>query len=685
MAGRIDLSSVNPDYESIRTFFMTELQKRQSWSDLTLSGVGTTLIDFISAMANASLTAIERSAQETSLDTARLNSSVLTISRMLGVHISRKIPARVQCTIFNAQSTGTTVQMPAYTSFSINGVRLFNREDIILSGGTPQTIWLYEGEVVVERINQASGAAFQRYELGAPDYVVSDLDLFAVVNGTKFNRVTDGLWHYGANDLVFYENTLPDGRVEAIFGDDTHGIAPKLNQQIDFYTVRTSGAAGNNADLQNKKLSVLSTAVTAAVEGTAITALYGGSDENDSEFYRIMAPFMNKSRDHATTRDTYMALTLNYPYDKVIDAIFLGQAETYPNDIRYMNVVTVTLLTAFADSTTYRAVSVTIANKGTNYHVGDIIMPSNEELTQSIGGTQFQISGVDSAGGITDLTILNEGSHQTIQVYARTTTKPITANTAPVIDYALIKFNGKTILNSLTIRSGGKGMKVGDVVTVDGDFTSTPAQLQVNTIGTDGAVTSFAILNNGDYNAIPPTNYPVKYETSGSTTRGTGARLNINFAEDDVTRWNDEQWNRYTQWLTPRGIPNLVYRRKDPQRLDLTIEVDLYCFKSVNLEAARSLGIEAIRETYKLKRGSLGAQYYFSDIVDSIKSTCNKINPVVDYLQIKTMYVPNGDPDPDLPRDIKLATNQFMYARDITVNVFVSTRNNIPAPDVEFS
>ena len=131
----VDLAFVRPDYESIKQQLQSRLIEKGSWKDLIQAGVGETLLEFIASIGAFSQLSIQRSLQESMLDTARLTSSVYTIARMLGVHINRKTPAKVEVTL---TGDGTYMQIPRYSQFEIAGVPYFNRTAITMTDRTPE-------------------------------------------------------------------------------------------------------------------------------------------------------------------------------------------------------------------------------------------------------------------------------------------------------------------------------------------------------------------------------------------------------------------------------------------------------------------------------------------------------------------------------------------------------------------
>jgi hypothetical protein len=96
------------------------------------------------------------------------------------------------------------------------------------------------------------------------------------------------------------------------------------------------------------------------ISGITTTASMDGDDQKDPEYYRLHGAYLRsaKVRGGGVTRQQYKALALGFP--GVIDCNLLGQAETFPGQKEYMNVVTAIILAdplfdsgQFADFVTY--------------------------------------------------------------------------------------------------------------------------------------------------------------------------------------------------------------------------------------------------------------------------------------------------------------------------------------------
>lgn len=337
-----ELNKVEPDFESIVEQLEQNLQNRDAWKDILAAGTGQTIIEFIAAATTYDQHSIIRAVRETMLDTARIPSSIYTIARMLGVHIVRKQPARVEVQLSRQdEDINNVLTIPKFSEFVINEVPFFNREEITFSRNQRNTdTELFQGFVFSTEFI-SDGTPFQRFVLGESGFNASDSDVTATssVDG-KYTPTRSGLWHFGGSEKVFFESTLPNGDVEIYFGNDVYGKVPPQNSTITFTYAWTFGRDGNDT---RSGFSVTSSS-SFNVTGETLGAISGGDDENTEEFYRILAPDIYSARERVVTRKDHRAITVN-EFPGVLDAIFRGQQELNPSNKNFMNVVYVTLLT----------------------------------------------------------------------------------------------------------------------------------------------------------------------------------------------------------------------------------------------------------------------------------------------------------------------------------------------------
>ena len=338
----VRLSKVRPDFDATLVQLMNEVERSGVWIDSDLSSSGQMVLRAIAADIDYAQFSIARALQETFMETAQAESSILLGARMLGNRLLRNQPARVDVTLTRGDP-GLYLEIAAYTAFSSNQAEYFNREIIRFPAGTISVpVVLYEGKIKKTSI-VSTGTKYQSFEVGSENFKISETDVFVTIGGKSWTRTLDPLWHYNQDDTVFFESTLQTGNVEIQFGNDITGSSPPLGVAIDVMYIETSGSEANG--VQSGIKFDLRTAITGlgSLVGVSTTPVSGGVDRKDATFYRLFGSNRRAAQNRAVRRGDYRAFAVEYP--DVKDARFRGQAELNPNRPSWMNVIGVTLLT----------------------------------------------------------------------------------------------------------------------------------------------------------------------------------------------------------------------------------------------------------------------------------------------------------------------------------------------------
>lgn len=331
----VQLSLVQPDFQSIRDQLEATLNNYSAWRDLLPSGTGRALTDWIAAVGANDQYAIEHAYRE-SFRTARLDSSILAQAILLGVRLGRKSPCST--TVIFSKLTTDTITIPPYTQFTATGGMLFNRTAITLNATLPTTAQLYEGVVRSNDIT-GTGTPFQLFVSGDDKFTVSDEDVEVRLNDVIIPRTTRGLWLLNGKNGV-QDTTTATGQLLLTFGGDVYGSVPQTSDRLSIRYTVTRGTLGQNSGIVGDNVVCNDFRV---VTGVASAALTGGGDEKLPVFYRKLGPQLFAARDGATTEEEYNAVAAEYP--GVVDARVLGQRNVAPADVRWMNMVQVSLLT----------------------------------------------------------------------------------------------------------------------------------------------------------------------------------------------------------------------------------------------------------------------------------------------------------------------------------------------------
>lgn len=337
----VPLAANKPEFQQLLVQFQYALETSGAWSDANTAATGRTILRFMAAGVDRAIQAAERTLQERHHYTAKLPSAIKASTLSLGVRLRRRTPANVKVSLY--RDGLSSLQLPKYTSFVINGHRYFNRETIFFAADIADEVQatLYQGTVSRDTY-LASGAAYARFEIGNSDWTLSDEDIVLKVDGVEWSRELQGLVTAGPLDRKFAEKTLPNGNVEIMTGSGTYGVLPSASSTLEITYVSTLGAqVSNNAtDLPVRCVDV------AGVLGATVSVISGGIDPETATFYKINAPAMAARNARAVRRVDYDTSALEFSGAKILDARFLGQEEIDPTRKAYTNVLQVALLTA---------------------------------------------------------------------------------------------------------------------------------------------------------------------------------------------------------------------------------------------------------------------------------------------------------------------------------------------------
>jgi hypothetical protein len=337
----VQLSRVQPDYESVMLRLVQSLSNIPEWYDLITASTGHAIIRSIASGIAYSQFSLERAYQEAFLHSASSKSAIFSGVRQLGIRPQRRQPARVIAQISRGEAIDI-LTIPAYSVFTIGDMKFFNREAIIFNVNVfTTTKQLFQGVLQYETIT-SDGEPFQKYTIGAGEYNASDIDVYLTVDDVLWIRSTDGMHLFGREEQVYHENTAQNGDIEISFGNGDYGAIPQLSSTIEVTWVKTLGkdadtpASGISVKMDNPPVGV-------TISGTTITNIENGAEIITHDVYKKIAPSMYAAQGRAVRRSDFKAQAIKFP--GVYDALFQGQAELAPGRRSMMNVVGYTLLT----------------------------------------------------------------------------------------------------------------------------------------------------------------------------------------------------------------------------------------------------------------------------------------------------------------------------------------------------
>lgn len=320
------------------------LQNKEGVRNVLATSVITTLMSIISSISAGLSSGILTAEQEAFLQTANNRENVLAKCALdFGLFLSRKNPAQISVQIQN--SSVNPVVIPKFSSFTVDKIKLFNRDKLIIPAASVINVTLYEGEKMEESFT-VTGAYDTFFLSKTNNFNISTEDIYAQDLKTEeiYTCIQEPLFTTGSNaEPAVQQVTLPDGSVMIKLGNDIYGKLPSTGSTLKIYYIKTNGKSGNESLKENTKI------IYAANTDLIIlskSSLILGEDELSTEYYRNFAPGMKSSLviGGAVTLDQLKPLALSFR--DVIDCQLLGQRSTFPTDLRYLNVVQASVLTS---------------------------------------------------------------------------------------------------------------------------------------------------------------------------------------------------------------------------------------------------------------------------------------------------------------------------------------------------
>lgn len=296
----------------------------EAYNNLIATDLGNALMDQLAYAMQSLAFMVNRKASELYLDTARLNSSVTKIAKMLGYQISTAHPATCDATITLSRDWPFEIQIPIGFQFRATGDVVYEfRGDnpyIIPSGVTTFSIPLKEGRTkrLVFTSDGSENQQFSIYGIPTSEYMYSD-DLILTVNGTEWIQSSPIRFENQNYFEVLYTDSPPKLR----FGDGIAGNIPSATSQIVLkfiYGKGLKGAIGSNQiSGPVTPLVINGETVEMSISNTVANA---GRDPEDIRSVRSLASTFFRSQAAAVIKADYDDIA------KQISGVVLADAQT---------------------------------------------------------------------------------------------------------------------------------------------------------------------------------------------------------------------------------------------------------------------------------------------------------------------------------------------------------------------
>ena len=341
----------NLDYDQILDNLVTFMKADPTFSDYDFSGSGLRLLSRVLAYVTFyNSYYLSAAVNESFLDTAQLRSSVVSHAKMLGYnsHGTRSATYTANVTMVMSNNAPATITLPKNTQFALQSntqFTFYNVEDAELTQNTSNTfiyatsnVTLVEGRTAQYRFTVDTNDPTQRFIIPNANVDFSRLtvrvQVSPTVNTTTSFTEASNLLLANSTSNIFLVSEAYDGYPELKFGNGIIGKALENGNIVivDYYISR--GAAGNNIRGPfriNDTIAGLQQGVTDTPDANTTPSI-GGSDIEDIENIRYLAPLTYAAQNRCVTTEDYKSVILQ-DWTEYISAInVFGGEEGDPND-----------------------------------------------------------------------------------------------------------------------------------------------------------------------------------------------------------------------------------------------------------------------------------------------------------------------------------------------------------------
>ena len=333
-------------YEDMFSLLHTFYTNRKKITEVLGTESVSILMRIIAAVQAGEQMNIISATQESTLATATKDETIKAKTALdFGVFLQRKTPAAINVEIQNLSLN--SIKIPKFSSFTINKTKLFNRDEIVAIPAETLTTTLYEGERVEESF-VFSGANYETLFLTkVKDYSISTDDIYVEVTDNLstdiYKCIKEPLFVTGSNNVKAVQQiTTQTGEVMIEFGDGVYGKKPSQGSLVKVVYIKTKGSNGNIVVTENSKIEYQND-LDISIKNTS--SLLNGADELSAEYYRHFAPALRSSTVIGGAIDYNQLKAWALSFRNVVDCQLLGQRDTFPNNLRYLNVIQASVLT----------------------------------------------------------------------------------------------------------------------------------------------------------------------------------------------------------------------------------------------------------------------------------------------------------------------------------------------------
>ena len=360
-------SYTNRDYETSRQESISKIpyMSNGDWTDLNATDPGIIILDHVHALADMIQYYMDHNALESYLSTSKERKNIFRIANQLGYGITSAKGAKVTVQFSTKKSYDSTYIIPKHTILTTSNVNndkipYLTTEDLIMYKG------ILKGEVVCvqgesgHKHYQGTGYSSIDGSINAEDQSIIldelgiDTDSIEIMDTKEYNwtRVENVAFsNPGAREYSVI--LLYDGKVKIQFGNDERGYTPKVTDSLQISYIHSLGSNGrvgaNTLDtiIYPLRFTTDSGDIVTDLTVTNLEGSTSGSDPEDSELIRLLAPAIIKTQDRAVTLEDFESLARKVPGVRDAKAFDIKNSE----DIQQYYEVKVLIIPEILDDT----------------------------------------------------------------------------------------------------------------------------------------------------------------------------------------------------------------------------------------------------------------------------------------------------------------------------------------------
>lgn len=332
----ISVDYTSRDYYSLREALIDRIKERiPDWTASDPADFGVALVEAFSYMGDVISYYIDRTANESFIETAVQRESLLDIAQSFGYIPAGYRQAYVDLTFTNTSSgsvtipEGTVVSADITIKDTVQTVYFTTAADLIVSASSQAVVSAVEGRSIQriatntnsfgELLGTSTGLPEMEFTLSQTSVVDGSVSVY-VQDGASYSKWTQvqHIMDYDATDLVYTVSTDDQDVVTIKFGDGISGAIPTLLAEIRAEYTIGSGSLGNVPVASLTTIEYIpglsesqTTAVQSVLSVSNLEAAIGGADPETNDQIRVSAPASLRSGNRAVTLKDFEDLALS--------------------------------------------------------------------------------------------------------------------------------------------------------------------------------------------------------------------------------------------------------------------------------------------------------------------------------------------------------------------------------------